>query len=288
MKGLRFFLIFLLIGTLAILSHDVFAAKGKRSLRILRVVPKVVKLEQTKKAKIIGKGFKSGLEVDLGEGISFEVKKVKSTKITGVISITFQAETDKRDVTIINPDGKSITKKKALRVKTNSNSPDDNDFSYKSPIPDGVLNPGWVKVNNETLTGNTFGLVPEGVHGGPTSKREIFINSKGESTAKTSSDATKYPKGTIVIKELFDSSDTLTSIVAMVKREKSYDSSNNNWEWFKLNPSDATIMKNNPDSFGKIAMCSGCHSSVRPSTSGKDFVFNQIKDNTITIKDFKF
>gem|GEM_PF-1884727 len=65
------------------------------------------------------------------------------------------------------------------------------------------------------------------------------------------------PEGTVAIKEFDETGDgSKTGIAVMVKKEKGYDSANNDWYYEMRDANGAALPQPAP---GKVAMCIGCH-----------------------------
>ena len=123
----------------------------------------------------------------------------------------------------------------------------------------------WVKVNQETITGDETGVLGP-AHERAKGFREIYVNEAGKAVAYGEAEY-PYPEGSVILKESFTEKDggkgKLASITVMIKREEGYDRDNGNWEYVNAN-GDFKISRQ-----GKIGMCIGCHSVM----SGKDFTF---------------
>lgn len=84
-----------------------------------------------------------------------------------------------------------------------------------------------------------------------------------------------YPVGTIIVKEI-QQNGAVTEITGMVKRGGSFNTANNGWEWFTLDPTTSGIMARGADLMS--GMCNGCHSLAKTSTIGADYVFKHALD----------
>lgn len=116
MKKYRFLMVFLIIGGL-IIPFNTLAANKKKKIKIFKVIPKVVRQNDTKTLKIKGKRFLEAAKVDLGEGITVTTIRVTNKKIKGKAVVDLDAKIGKRTVVVTNPDGKKGKKKRALKVK---------------------------------------------------------------------------------------------------------------------------------------------------------------------------
>lgn len=85
-----------------------------------------------------------------------------------------------------------------------------------------------------------------------------------------------YNKGTILVKQVKDKDGNQLSLVAMVKRGGSFNSTHNGWEWFMLN-TDGTIIARADTMLG--GACNSCHAKA-----GNDYVFSD--SFSATDKDF--
>lgn len=125
---------------------------------------------------------------------------------------------------------------------------------------------GWSKVNSEPISGDATGFLGN-VHGGPTGIREVFVNPIGKAVSDGEADL-PYPKGTILVKESYDSDDgekgKLKDLTIMVKRESGYDSENGDWEYLSVSATQKI------KSQGPIKMCINCHKAAESD----DYVFS--------------
>ncbi len=113
----------------------------------------------------------------------------------------------------------------------------------------------------------------------PDATRRVF---KKQLYASPDSAELGFPVGTVIVKEVTQDN-AITELAAMVKRGGTFNSENQRWEWFMLDPADATIMSENgtdmrgADLMG--GMCNSCHSlAVTGEGNGRDYVFFHVND----------
>jgi hypothetical protein len=103
-------------------------------------------------------------------------------------------------------------------------------------------------------------------HGGNDSSaiRRIF-QKKNEGRDKKD----QFPVGTVFVKETKSGAGNIIELTAMVKRGKSFNTANNDWEWFMLTPLDGKIMDRGANLMN--GMCSSCHSA----SASEDYIFTK-------------
>jgi hypothetical protein len=139
------------------------------------------------------------------------------------------------------------------------------DVAYETKVKDFKKYDKWMKVNDETVTGDQFGVLGP-AHGGAEGFREIYINKEGEKVSK-GRDRFPYPVGTIIVKETYANDNgrkgDLEALTVMVKRGVGYDIEHNNWEYMMVSPDDEVKAQ------GRVEMCIGCHAAAADT----DWVF---------------
>lgn len=102
---------------------------------------------------------------------------------------------------------------------------------------------------------------------------------KKQASASPYTEAGKYPVGTIIVKEITNTSGAITHLYAMVKRGGSFNSTGGGWEWYTPSTNLSSV-----GSLGTGSGCSGCHSKAGdktksdPSFLGVDYVFYKKDD----------
>lgn len=91
-----------------------------------------------------------------------------------------------------------------------------------------------------------------------------------------------FPVGTVMVKEVTQNN-TVTELAGMVKRGGSFNTDNRKWEWFMLDPLDASILEESGvETRGAdlmAGMCNSCHSLAETGEgNGKDYVFFHAND----------
>ncbi len=86
-----------------------------------------------------------------------------------------------------------------------------------------------------------------------------------------------FPIGTTIVKEVTQDN-VVTELAAMVKRGSDFNAEHQNWEWFVLDPADASILTENGAELrgGDLmnGMCNSCHALAEAgSENGTDYVF---------------
>lgn len=123
---------------------------------------------------------------------------------------------------------------------------------------------GWLKVNPETITGDSTGLLGR-AHEGASGFREVYVNARGED-ASNGSAALPYPQGTVIVKESYADSNgdkgRMSGLTIMAKRESGYDPENGNWEYLQVTPAGKIRAQ------GRLSGCISCHAAAQ-----NDFVF---------------
>jgi hypothetical protein len=140
------------------------------------------------------------------------------------------------------------------------------DLAYETKVSDFEDYEKWMKVNDEPVTGDAFGVLGP-AHEGVEGFREVYINKTGKKVS-TGKDDFPYPVGTIIVKEAYTNKNgkkgDLTSLTVMIKRGTGYDIEHGNWEYMMVTPKDEVMAQ------GRIEMCIGCHAAT-PDT---DWVFS--------------
>jgi peptidoglycan-associated lipoprotein len=96
---------------------DTQTVKLERTLQVSRVVPDVVAPGGAFSADVIGAGLKAGAKVKAGYADGTEVRVHTDARL----SVSFPAlDAGEYDVTVTNPDGESVTLRRALTVRTQS------------------------------------------------------------------------------------------------------------------------------------------------------------------------
>jgi hypothetical protein len=92
----------------------------------------------------------------------------------------------------------------------------------------------------------------------------VFVNPVGRDQMMTTQQP-KFPVGSMIVKEKLGSPDSTTPevLTVMIKRKPGYNPENGDWEYLVLDGAALMIVER-----GKLARCSGCHSSYEHS----DFV----------------
>ena len=86
----------------------------------------------------------------------------------------------------------------------------------------------------------------------------------------------KYPRGTIIVKELRDAENNLTgALTVMVKRGGDFNSAGNGWEWFMTATDLSTVMTQGDNATAGGGMCANCHSGANVNNNGTDWVFSR-------------
>lgn len=84
----------------------------------------------------------------------------------------------------------------------------------------------------------------------------------------------RFPMGTLVVKDTRDAAGNTIEVTAMVKRGNNFNADHNDWEWFMLNP-DGTIKVEAGMTLrgAKLmdGMCGACHSQAKSA----DFIFSK-------------
>lgn len=80
--------------------------------------------------------------------------------------------------------------------------------------------------------------------------------------ARSVQGVTRYPNGSLLIKNNYNAKHKLTGVTAMLKLS-GYDAANRNWVMAAYSPTGKSV------AFGKVASCDACHAMVTKS----DFVF---------------
>jgi hypothetical protein len=140
------------------------------------------------------------------------------------------------------------------------------DLAYESKVSDFEDYQDWMKINDEPVTGDEFGVLGE-AHEGAEGFREIYINDAGKKVSK-GKDKFPYPGGTIIVKESYSNNNggkgDLNSLTVMIKRATGYDVEHGNWEYMMVSPDNEVMAQ------GRLEMCISCHSAV----SDSDWVFS--------------
>lgn len=92
----------------------------------------------------------------------------------------------------------------------------------------------------------------------------VFVNPIGREAMMTRGE-TKFPVGSMIVKEKLDSPDSKNPemLTAMIKRSPGYNPESGDWEYIVLDGAASKIVEQ-----GKLTRCSSCHKSYRHS----DFV----------------
>ena len=143
-------------------------------------------------------------------------------------------------------------------------------FEYAAAATDFANYRNWSLIQDTTTVSPYLG----GAHksSDSTAVRRIY---KKQLLANPDTAQAGYPVGTIVVKEI-QQNGAVTEITAMVKRGGTFNSANNGWEWFTLDPATTGIMARGADLMS--GMCNGCHSLAKTSTIGADYVFKHPLD----------
>jgi hypothetical protein len=140
------------------------------------------------------------------------------------------------------------------------------DLTYETKVSDFEDYESWMKVNDEPVTGDAFGVLGP-AHEGAEGFREVYINNEGKKVSKGKDDF-PYPVGTIIVKESYTNKNgkkgDLTSLTVMVKRGSGYDIEHGNWEYMMVTPDEEVMAQ------GRVEMCIGCHTATRDT----DWVFS--------------
>jgi hypothetical protein len=132
------------------------------------------------------------------------------------------------------------------------------DNMYVTSVDDFSGYKGWMKVNDEPITGDSTGALGP-AHEGATGFRDVFINHKGSAP---------FEVGTILVKESRKTrGGDITSLTVMVKRAGGYDPANRNWEYVMTSPAFDVAAQ------GKVDMCIGCHTAAADT----DYVFTSVR-----------
>lgn len=140
------------------------------------------------------------------------------------------------------------------------------DSSYVTELSDFEGYQSWMKVNEETITGDPFGVLGP-AHAGAEGFREVYINRTGKAVSTGRIDF-PYPVGAIIVKEAYmgegGMKGNLGALTIMIKRHSGYDPANNNWEYMMVSPANEIKAQ------GKVEGCIGCHAAAADT----DWVFN--------------
>lgn len=123
----------------------------------------------------------------------------------------------------------------------------------------------WHKINAEPLVGAAGGLL-RGKHLEEGGMREVYVNEIGRPVFTGESQG-PLPEGTIIVKDTFYIAKDGTkgrrwNITVMRKRERGYDSENNDWEYVTAGPGKGVRFQ------GRMPLCIECHLAA-----DDDFVF---------------
>ena len=97
---------------------------------------------------------------------------------------------------------------------------------------------------------------------GPHSRVFVHIYANPAAAEAIATNAEQFPEGAVIVKEKFGRGLAVTDIAGMIKRAKSYDQKNGDWEFFFFTPGGEFTT-------GKLANCIDCHSGGK-----RDHVFN--------------
>jgi hypothetical protein len=140
------------------------------------------------------------------------------------------------------------------------------DMTYDTEVSDFEDYQKWMKINDEPVTGDEFGVLGQ-AHEGVEGFREVYINDTGKKVSKGRDDF-PYPGGTIIVKESYTNDSgkkgELTSLTVMIKRPVGYDVEHGNWEYMMVTPDDEVMAQ------GRLEMCVSCHSAAHET----DWVFS--------------
>jgi hypothetical protein len=140
------------------------------------------------------------------------------------------------------------------------------DLTYETKISDFDGYEDWMKVNEETITGDVFGVLGP-AHERAEGFREVYINKTGKKVS-TGRDDFPYPVGTIIVKESYANDGgrkgDLANLTVMMKRGSGYDLEHGDWEYMMVSPSNEVLGQ------GCMDMCIGCHAAAADS----DWVYN--------------
>ena len=148
-------------------------------------------------------------------------------------------------------------------------SEDANDPEIKEFIAeeeDFVGYENWEQTTPPRVGVDPANILAGGAHGATDSNvtRSMFISPDGAQP----SDGGQYPVGTLLAKEMKDSSGTIMMITAMAKRGNNYDPSGNDWEYLLLDAS-GSITDRGADLMN--GMCKACHAGA----AALDYVFTR-------------
>ncbi len=236
---IRYDLPYALPGPIVWAPTDVRAAVTA-PLTLLSVSPVSARRDTSIVVDIFGTGFKSGagLATSFGAGITTDsVRFVSTTQLTAGITITSTAALGKRNVTVTNPDGNSITKDSVFEVTAQTQGPgylwlaDQNSFMlYKIRITDTTIVASY----------NTSGLSSAGPQGvaydgtnlwlafSSTTRRLYKIDTTGGVLSELSSFAAPVSGGTIR-GIVFDAGSLWMSVSGIAKI-------------YKINPADGSLL----------------------------------------------
>lgn len=116
----------------------------------------------------------------------------------------------------------------------------------------------WTLVNTTTGPSTELGAMAHGAADSTVSRDIYYKDDQGLVNGT-------YPVGTLIAKRIYNPSGTVEGYFGMAKRGNGFNSTHNDWEWFKL---DATgkILKNasGMEERGGLSMtgCNNCHSGA--------------------------
>jgi hypothetical protein len=148
-----------------------------------------------------------------------------------------------------------------------STDSDDEETEFVAELNDFENYTSWTLVASE----NGPDPLLQTAHGvGDTLTRNIYF--KDDETPGNG----RYPKGTMIVKELRDEDGNLTgALTMMVKRGGDFNPDGNGWEWFMTSTDLSTVMTQGNNATAGGGMCANCHSGANTNNNGTDWVFSR-------------